>query len=424
MTKNLFPGDDGFEAASRPWNLTVQQPVTSVAEVTEAAEVAELVRHARRTGAAIATQPNGHGASGSAGGAILLRTGGLDTVEVDPERRVARVGAGAKWGQVQAEAARHGLTGLPGSAPGVGVTGYLLGGGLSWFSRKFGFAAGSVLAFEVVDADGEQRRVSADSDPELFWALRGGGGDFAIVTALEIGLQAIDAVYGGRVMWPGQRAAEVLELFRALTSDAPEELTVWFNHVQPPGAPAMAGLDLAFYGPESEAKEVLARIDELGGAMLDTRGTLALSELGTITNDPVDPSPGLGRGELIPVLDERVVELVLGDLAPLIGFQLRHLGGALARPSDLPSGSLAEPYLLYAFGAGIGPELTEAVRSRLAGLTGQLGDSVSGRRPYTFLAPGDDAAQAFTGADLERLRELKRARDPQGVFRSNYPVLG
>ncbi|MEV4187629.1 FAD-dependent oxidoreductase, partial [Streptosporangium canum] len=169
-------GDDGFDQARRPWNLAVEQPVRAVVEAADADDVAALVRYARDAGLTVSAQPSGHGATGDVDGVILLRTGRLDEVRVDPGARTARVGAGVAWGQVQAVAGPHGLTGLPGSSPVVSVVGYTLGGGLSWFGRRYGWAADSVTAFEVVDADGVRARVTADSDVDLFWALRGGGG--------------------------------------------------------------------------------------------------------------------------------------------------------------------------------------------------------------------------------------------------------
>ncbi|MGJ6967837.1 FAD-binding oxidoreductase [Streptosporangium sp. G11] len=167
-----LPGDPGFDGARRPWNLAIEQPVAAVVEVADAEDVAALVRHARSAGLAIAAQPNGHEATGRTDGTILLRTGRLETLEVDPVARRARVGASVPSGRVQAAAAPYGLTGLPGSSPVVSVAGVALGGGLSWFGRMYGWVADSVTAFDIVDSQGRQRHVTAGTDPDLFWALR------------------------------------------------------------------------------------------------------------------------------------------------------------------------------------------------------------------------------------------------------------
>jgi FAD/FMN-containing dehydrogenase len=237
-----LPGAPDFDAVRRPWNLAVAQPVAAVVEAADADDVAALVRHARSAGLAIATQPNGHGATGRTAGTVLLRTRRLDTVEIDPAARRARVGAGVPSGRLQAAAASHGLTGLPGSSPVVSVAGVALGGGLSWFGRKHGWVADSVAAFDIVDAGGRPRHVTADTEPDLFWALRGAGGDFAIVTALEIALHPAPSVYGGRTLWSVEHAPAVADAFRLITATAPDELTVWFDLLHFPGAPPMVAV--------------------------------------------------------------------------------------------------------------------------------------------------------------------------------------
>ncbi|MEV4184656.1 FAD-binding oxidoreductase [Streptosporangium canum] len=422
----LLPDDDGFAQATTAWNLTVRQPVAAVAEAADADDVAALVRYARRAGMTVTAQPSGHGASGDVDSLILLRTGLLNEVEVRAEERVVRVGAGAKWGQVLAAAGPLGLTGLAGSAPGVSVTGYTLGGGVGWFSRKYGFASDSVRAVEIVDADGEPGRVTAESDPDLFWALRGGGGDFAVVTALELELYPAPVLYGGRVIWPEHRTREVYDAFLEITAEAPRELSVWINRFQPPGAPPMVTLDLAYLGEAAQAQDLLARIDKIEGAISDSRGVIPVAGLGGITAEPTDPAPSIARAELLTGLDADAVELLLAKpVEPLINLQIRHLGGALAEPGvgAGASGAVAEPYLLGLLGLGL-PHVADATRAKQAEVVADLAGYVSGRKPYTVLTPGETAAKAFSGSTLARLREIKRARDPHNVFRANYPVLG
>jgi FAD/FMN-containing dehydrogenase len=422
----LLPGEDGFDEAARPWAVGVHQPVAAVVEAENAADVAALARYAREAGLTVTAQPSGHGASGDVQGVILLRTGRLDWVEVDAEARVARVGAGVRWGRVLAETGKHGLTGPAGSSPAVTVAGFVAGGGISWFGRRYGWAADSVRAFEIVDADGEQVRVTAESDSELFWALRGGGGDYALITSIELALYPAPSVYGGRIVWPAARTAAVFEAFRQITADAPRELSVWINRVAPPPpAPPMVTVDVTYLGGEAEAKALLAVFDEIGGSLSDSRGLMDLADLGTIAAEPIEPSPMLARTELLTGLDEATLAtLADADLAPLLNLQVRHLGGALAEadPAGGAGGALAEPYMLYLLGLRL-PHLADAVRGKQAALIEALGEAVSGRKPYTFLAPAENAAQAFPAGTLARLREIKRHRDPYGVFRANFPVL-
>ncbi|MEV4114123.1 FAD-binding oxidoreductase [Nonomuraea sp. NPDC049695] len=414
----LLPGDEGFDEARRPWNLAVDQPVRAVVEVADADDVAAAVGFARLHGLAVTAQPSGHGPSGDTEGTILLRTRGLGGVEIG--NGVARVGAGVKWGEVLSAASPLGLTGLAGSSPVVSVVGYTLGGGLSWFSRKYGFASDSVRAFDAVDAEGRQVRVTADRDPELFWALRGGGGDFAVVTAVEFELSPAPFLYGGRIMWPIERAPEVLAAFREVTASAPDELTVWFDLLQIPGGPGFVMIDCTYLGRDPGA--LLRPFDLIGGAVSDNRRLLPVAELGSICDEPTDPSPGVSRGELLTGLDDEVAGVLLGEpIDPMISVQIRHLGGALARPADGggAAGHLDEPYLVYAIG-----QPTEATAERLGRLGKALVPFSSGRKPYTMLHGGEQAAAAFPRETLARLRDLKRSRDPHGVIRANFPVLG
>ncbi|WP_125775034.1 FAD-binding oxidoreductase [Antribacter gilvus] len=418
-----LPGDDTFDERRRPWNLAVDQPILAVAEPATATDVAALVQDARDSGRTLTLQASGHGASGGTEGTILVRTHHLDEIDVRPAERLVRVGAGARWGDVQAAVARHGLTGLPGSSPVVTVAGYTLGGGLSWFGRAHGWAADAVVALDVVGADGEARRVTADSDPDLFWALRGGGGDFAAVTSLELRLHPAPEVFGGRMLWPADRAPDVLAAFREVVATAPDELTVWFELLHFPGSDPMVAVDSVHLGGEDEARRLLEPLDAITGRFSDTRRPLRVDELGAITNEPTDPGAGCSRAELLTDLDDAVAQVLLaGPHDPLLAVQVRHLGGALARPSDSPHGALAEPFALYLFGVPFTPEVGEAVRARQAAIVAALGDRVSGRKPFTFLAPEESAAAAFGPEALARLRAIKAERDPHGVFRSSYPV--
>ncbi|NUS45837.1 MAG: FAD-binding oxidoreductase [Mycobacteriaceae bacterium] len=418
----ILPGDEGFDAAAQPWNRAAVQRVSAVVEPTTPEDAVALVHYARKAGRSLFLQPTGHGPSGDVDDAILVRTTLLGGVAI--QGRTARVGAGVKWGEVQGQAAPLGLSGVCGSSPGVGVTGYTLGGGVGWFSRKYGMAADRVTALEVVDADGDQRRVTADSDPELFWALRGGSGDFALVTALEFELVAAPALYGGAIIWPAAQGPAVLDAFRTVTADAPDELTVWVSSVRPPGgAPGMTAMYATYLGNAEEGRELLRPFESLGGANADTRRALSPAEIGEVTNDPTDPTPSAARTELLTDLDVPALpQLFAAPPEPLLVVGVRHLGGALAAPVDAACGSLPEPYLVQLMGLTFTPELAAAVHTAKNKAGDALAAKATGRRPYTFLSPGDTAADAFDPDTLARLRSIKRARDPHGVFRAAFTV--
>jgi FAD/FMN-containing dehydrogenase len=354
---------------------------------------------------------------------VLLRTGRLDGLDIDPGTRRARIGAGVSSGRVQAAAARHELTGLPGSSPVVSVTGVALGGGLSWFGRRHGWVADSVTAFDIVDAGGHRRRVTAGSDPDLFWALRGAGGDFAIVTGLELALHRAPRLYGGRVLWTAEHAPAALDAYREITATAPPELTVWLDLLHFPGSAPMVAVDATHLGDADEARGLLAPLDRLGPPLSDSRGVMATSEIGGITAEPTDPGAGASRGELLTELDDLAAKTLLADpIAPLMSVQIRHLGGAFAQPSDSPHGPLTEPHALYLFGVPSDPATAEAITARQRALADAL--PVSGRKPFTYLDPAASVADAFTPATLDRLRGIKHRHDPRNTFRSNFPVGG
>jgi FAD binding domain len=432
------PDDPAFGEVRMGWNRAVDQRVRAVVEVADAADAAALVGYARLAGLSLAMQPNGHGATADLSDAILVRTGALRSVTVDPVARTARVEAGASWGDVLAMTGKHGLLGLAGSSPAVGATGFCLGGGLSWFGRRHGFAASSVRALEVVDAEGVPARVTAASDPDLFWALRGGGGDFALVTAMELDLYPVPSLYGGRIVWPATRAAAVLEAFTEVTAQAPEELSVWcslldFPPFLPPPLGGLSGvvIDAVHLGSEAAGRGLLARFEAIPGMVLDTRQPMPITALGDVCAEPTDPTPTMFRSELLTRLDSQVTASMLaaagqGSVAPLTSVQIRHLGGALGRPSPDAGacGHLDEPYAVGMLAVTPTPEARQAAGTRIAALCSALTPYTSGRKPLTFCDDGERAASAFPAGILARLREIKRRRDPSGVFRSNFPVLG
>ena len=232
--------DPVWDDARQAWNLVADQRPSLVVRPTNGDDVAATVRFAAASGLRVAPQCFGHGAVslGDLDGTILLRTIGMTGVSIDPERRTASVRAGAAWRDVIGPAAEHGLVGLHGMAGGVGVIGYALGGGIGWLSRLHGLASTHINSLEVVTADGEQRHVDADNEPELFWALRGGGGGPAVVTSMEIALFELREAFAGALMWPLDAAGEIVHAFREWTPTAPDEVTPTLRLLRFPPLPS------------------------------------------------------------------------------------------------------------------------------------------------------------------------------------------
>lgn len=434
----LLPDSPHWAPARLAWNLNVDQHPLAVVNVEEPEDVVAAVTWAARNGLSVSTQPVGHGATTALTGTVLLRTGALQQIAIDVERRVATVGAGVKWGTLLAALEPTGLVALAGSSPDPSVVGFTLGGGLSWFSRARGLAAHSAVAFEIVDALGVRRRVSPASDPDLFWAMCGGGGDFGVVLAMEIMLDEVGPIIGGRMLWPLEMARPVLRAFRQITADAPDELTLWAHLFRFPPMPelpdllrgrAFVSVDLTFLGSETEVNRLLSRLRQLPAQVIDTVGLVPLSELGTIAAEPVDPMPTQEYSELLDTLDDAALDRLVdaaGATAdiPLAVVQIRHLGGALARATteDGPNGAIKEQYSLFCLGVPVAPGMPEAIEASFAEVRSALTEHRTGRTLFNFLGTEVDLGSTFTAAARARLRHVKATTDPAAVFRSNRPV--
>lgn len=420
------------------WHLLVDQQPAAVVHVEDADDVVAAVRYAAANGLAVTAQPGGHGATVAVNGTILLRTGALNAIETDLQARTARVGAGVRWGELNAALSGTGLSGVPGSTGDTTVVGYLLGGGLGWFGRKYGIASNHVRAVELVTADGRIVTVTRESDPELFWALRGGGGEFGIVLAMTLDLVDVTDVYGGRVLWPVEQAKEVLTAFAGITRTAPVELTLWAWLLNMPDVPFVpeplrgrwaVAVDVCHLGTADGAEKLLAPLRALPGPDADTLAPMTLDQLDSIAAEPVDPVPGMLETRLLTGLGEDTIDTLLaavrpGSPSPLLAHEIRHLGGAFAEPlpTDGAAGHLSEPYLLLYGGMVPVPELAEVVAGANQAVRSAMAPYSSDRVPANFA--GDERPDASYPTEvLDRLRSLKKERDPRGVIRGNRPLV-
>jgi FAD/FMN-containing dehydrogenase len=435
----ILPGDADYEGARMPWNVAVDQRPAAVVEVADAEDVVAAVRFARDRGLRITAQPSGHGATHDLSGTILIRPGALDTIVVDAERRTVRAGAGVRWGDLLARTDEAGLAALCGSSPEVSVVGYTLGGGLSWLGRSYGLAANSVRAVELVNARGELVTVDAERDPELFWAIRGGGGSFGIVTAIELALYPVPEVFGGQMVWPVEHAGELLAAFRRLTDAAPDELSATIALAQVPPLPTapeplrgrhIVAVGISYEGDEATGRELVRPLTEIAPPLLHTLAMYPIRDLGLLAMDPVDPIPNRMRSAFLADLGDETIAALLaqageGSGSPLTAVQVRHLGGALARPETGHgvAGHIQAPYLLYAIGALATPELAAAIPGALDALFAAVTPSSgTGRRPLNFTEGGDDLRTVFSEEDYARLGLIKAQRDPRGVIDANHRI--
>jgi enamine deaminase RidA (YjgF/YER057c/UK114 family) len=436
-----LPGDPGYDAARLPWNVAVDQRPAAVAVPHTVEEVCRLVRAAAAHGLRVAPQSSGHAAApleGRMAGTLLVRLHELTGVEVYADARVARVIGGTLWADVLAATARHGLTALHGSSPDVAVAGYTLGGGLSFYGRQHGLAANRLRSAEVVTADGTLVRASAEENPDLFWALRGGGGGFGVVVALELDLLPIEHTVAGMLLWPLERAPEVVRTWARWTRDVPESVTTSLRVMSFPPLPELPPflsgrrivvVDGAVLEDDERAAELLAPLRALEPE-LDTFGRIPAPELIAVHMDPPGPTPAVSDHAVLERLDDAGVEALLGQVGPgtttsLLFAELRHLGGALGRPAT-GGGALDRlpgEYALFCVAVAPVPEAAKLGLVDAANVVAALDPWRLDAQVLNFAEQVVETATAYDPERWLRLRSVKTALDPAGVFQGNHEVV-
>ncbi|SNQ46754.1 Mitomycin radical oxidase [Frankia canadensis] len=436
----LLAGDPGYDAVRTPWNVTVDQRPAAVAHPADAAEVAALVRQAAAGRLRIAAQGTGHGAAalGPLDDVVLLRTARMNGVSIDARARRARVGAGARWLDVVEPAGAAGLAALHGSSPDVGIAGYSLGGGMGWYARRLGLQANSVTAVELVTADGALVRADAEHEPDLFWALRGGGGSFGVVTALEFALYPIPTAYAGLLAWDWRHAERVLTRWADWAPTAPDAVTTSLRLLQVPPIPEipeplrgrqLVVIDGAVLADNPDAERILAPLRELGPE-LDTFTRLPAPALVRLHMDPEGPTPVVSGSRMLAALPPAAIGAILDTAGPDSGTslpvpaELRQLGGALGRPAP-GAGALSMvdgAFLLFTCGIAASPETAAHGLADTRRVTDALAPFASGREYLNFVDQPADAATGYDPATWARLRAIRASVDPDGLFVANHPV--
>ncbi|MDX6533031.1 MAG: hypothetical protein QOF68_775 [Gaiellales bacterium] len=435
----IQPGGDDWEAATQAFNLAFVQQPALVALPAGEQDVRTLVAFAHENGMQLAPQRTGHNAEplGAMDNVILVKTDALQGVEIDVERRIARVGSGVKWESVVPRASELGLAALHGSTPDVSVTGYSLGGGVGWYARKLGLSTNSVVAIELVTADGELRRVDLENDPELFWALRGGGGNFGIVTTIEVQLYPIAEVYAGVLFFPWERSAEVLKAWHAWTKTVPDEVTSVGRILQFPPIPEIPEplrgnnfvvVEAVMLVGEREGKDLLKPLRELDAA-IDTFAMLPPVGISELHMDPPTPLPYTGEGQMLGEIDDEIIDSFVTAAGPgsgsrLVSAEIRHVGGALGRsqPHHGALDTFDADYLTFGVGMVFDEESYTSHRAALAAIRWAFYPADNGRQYLNFTEEKSDPATFYKPDNYRRLREVKRAFDPTDIFRANHPI--
>jgi len=436
----LTRGDPGWDEGRQAWNLTVDQRPAAVALPASARGVREAIRFARGRGLQVAAQGPGHNPAplGPLTGTVLVKTGAMRQVTIDPVAKTAWAQAGAVWRDVTDAAAVHGLAALAGSAPGVGVIGYTIGGGISWLGRTYGLAASNVEAIELVTADLRHVHADARTEPDLFWALRGGGGSFGVVTAIKLRLFPITEVRAGQLWFPAEKALPVLQAWRELTQgDLPDEFGSAARLIRFPAVPAIPEhlrgrafviLFVVHLGTSAEADALLAPLRALCPAT-DTVATMPVKDLGYLHMDPEEPAPSMSDALMLGSLTDEAIETLVRVVGPesgtpLLAAELFHLGGEMkrARPGHGALAAIDADYALMPIGRAPTPQAASAVTSGMAAVHAAMRPWAASQLYLNLTDTSRDPASFWMPRVYDRLRRVKAAVDPDDVIRSNHPV--
>ena len=440
----IQPGDPGYDEARRVWNGMIDKYPALIARCTGTADVAAAVRWAQSRDLPVAVRGGGHNVAGNAvnDGGLVIDLSPMKGIFVDPAKRTARAQGGVTWGELDHATQLHGLVTPGGEVSPTGIAGYTLSGGMGLLQRKWGMACDNVLAAEVVTADGEVLQASAVEHPDLYWALRGGGGNFGIVTWLEFALHPLGPeIYSLAVAYPAADAARLLRTWRDFTAQAPDEITTEFVFwTLPPlpdlpeemhGAPVVliAGL---YAGTAEAGARALRPVLSWRTPLLDLSGPANYAAAQAAFDDLFPTTQRYYWKSLyLDALDEQTIEAIVAEGAtlptPQTAIVLRHLGGAIQQlPDDANAyGHRRATYNLSLDAIWVDPADDERAIAWTRRTWQQFRDLTGGGVYLNFAGLGEEneaLARAGYGGNYDRLRQIKTKYDPRNVFRGNINI--
>jgi FAD/FMN-containing dehydrogenase len=432
----LQPGDAGYDGARLIWNRMIDRRPALIARCGSADDVAAALGVAREHALVLSVRGGGHNVTGNAvcDGGLMIDLSPMKRARVDPGRRVLVAEPGLTWKELDTATQRHGLVTTGGIVSSTGVAGLTLGGGHGWLMRKHGLTCDNVLAMELVAADGARVRASADEHPELFWGLRGGGGNFGIVTSFEFRLHPLTTVLAGMILFPRSHARALLDVFREQAGRAPDQLTLgvvittWHD-----GRPVIAVV-VCWSGAPRDGERLVEPFRTLGASLLDTVRPMTYAELQTMFDATNPPGAWYYRTGYLDggaVQGDRFVDVLLEhddfpSPSPMSRIFIEHLGGAMARvpPDATAFVHRAAPFDLIVVAGGFPAEATERNVQWARRTSKAMEPFMSGGAYVNYLGAdaGGDAIRAAYGPAYERLVKLKDAYDPDNVFRLNQNI--
>ena len=432
----LRPGDPAYDDARRLHNGLVDKRPALIAQCRGMADIADAVRLGRSLGLEIAVRGGGHNPAGRASidGGLVIDLSLMRAVVVDPVRRVARVQGGALWKDVNRETQAYGLAVTGGAVGSTGVGGLTLGGGLGWLMAKLGMTLDNLRAVDLVLADGRLVRASPDEHDDLFWAVRGGGGNFGVAGAFEFELHPVGpTVVGGIVAWPFDRAREVLHFYRELTASVSDDEMIFAAMLTAPdGATKLIAMAAGHFGPAKEAEAFAAPIKAFGAPVLDTLQPISYVALNGML-DAAFPKGALNywKSHFLDTLSAAAIDTLIEQFSrcptPMGQLMLEHFHGAATR---VPVTDTAYALRAEGFNAAIIAEWLEAAQNDACrGWAREAYDALQpfiGDRRYVNYLDDDDIVDASLvavyGPNLPRLRQVKKKYDPENVFHLNVNI--
>jgi len=430
----MLPGSDEYDAARKVWNGMIDRRPACIARCKSIGDVQEALRFARDNELPVAVRGGGHNAAGLAvcDGGLVIDLGGMRDVVVDPERRIARAGGGATWGDFDRATAAHGLATTGGAVSTTGIAGLTLGGGLGWLMRSYGMACDNLVAAEVVTADGQVVRASATESPDLFWGLRGGGGNFGIVTTFEYALHPVSTIFGGMLLYPLGRARDVLRVYRDVTASAPDALTVFAAMMHAPDGTPVVALVVCYNGPTDEGERAIKAFRDFATPMAGEVGPMPYTALQSMLDAGFPEGLQVHwRSEFVNAIPDALIDAAVSAFervpSPLSALMFEQFGGAVKR---VPRGETAfdqrdADYNLVIVSRWADPAQADA-NVRWARETSDAAKPFTTGRVYVnYIGAGEapDRVRAAFGADkFDRLSRIKRKYDPTNVFRANQNI--
>jgi FAD/FMN-containing dehydrogenase len=432
----LGPGDDGYDEARRVHNGMIDRRPALIVRCRSAADAAAAVRFARAAGSEISIRGGGHNVGGLAvaDGAVMIDLAEMKSASVDPEARVIAAQGGMTWGELNEAAAEHGLAVTGGAVSTTGIGGYTLGGGLGWLMGKHGLAADNLVAVELVSADGEILDVSADSHPDLFWALRGGGGNFGVATTFTYRLHPLPMVTGGLIIHPVDAAPELLRFYRDAVANLPDDLTVFAALVHAPDGSGMklTGFAVCHAGDPAQAQHDLEPFLTWGSPVMTEVGQMPYPVMNTLLDDGF-PSGSMNywMSSFTAGLSDGLIDAMVERFATVPSIMssilLEHFHGAVTRVgvTDTAVPHREEGWNLLIPSVWTDPAATEENIRWTKESHAAFSEHLVERRWLNYLTDdqGESAVRAAYGPNWDRLVEVKRRYDPENVFHLNQNIV-